>query len=91
MTGEALGIFAVVIGAMAGAAAVLPQLCSKVSRVALLQGFVPTVAFMAAGIIGHDTGLVSASAYTSLWAIGLVALLVVPPITVALAWKNRAK
>lgn len=89
MAHETLGVFAIVIFLMGGAAFLVPRYCPAIPRAALVAGFIPSVVFFVVGVIGHDMKTVSAEAYTSMWAIALIAALLFPQVTVAIALHRK--
>lgn len=89
MAQETLGVFAIVFLLAGMAVFLIPHCYPAVPRAALVTGFIPSAVFMVLGVFGHDMKIVSAEAYTSMWAVALIAALLVPQVTVAIALHRK--
>lgn len=88
MVKETLGILLMMLLTMGVASWVIPAMCPRVPRTALVQGFIPAIALMISGFVGHDLGA-NTEAYTSLFALAVFTMVVGPQITVAYAMRKR--
>ncbi len=86
---ESLSIFGVMCALMALAIYAIPLLAKGIPRSVIASGFIPSVAFFAVGMAGHDMG---AGLWTtsSVFAVSLIAMFLGPQIAAFVhLWRIR--